>query len=149
MHEQNEYGKASHFRYKYGNKSESAEWIKALIKSKDEVNQSLSEKSTLKLFEDTIFVFTPKGELITLPNGATPVDFAYAVHTEIGDQCTGAKIDGKLCKLDTILKSGQTIEITTNRSHKPVMDWLDFVKTPLARREIKLRCIGGKKQNWL
>jgi GTP pyrophosphokinase len=94
---------------------------------------------TLKidLFKDEIFVFTPMGDLIRLPKGATPVDFAYEVHTEIGTRCIGAKVDGKMVPLNSELRSGQTIEIITSDSHRPSYAWLKFVTTAKAIGAIK------------
>ena len=138
MHDLNEYGAASHFVYKYGelNSEKSIGWIKELIEMKDQINESLAKTPAIKIFEDTIFVFTPKESLITLPKGSTPVDFAYAIHTDLGKTCCGAKINGKLVKLDAELKSGQTIEIMTDRNHRPSPHWLEFAKSKCARDEI-------------
>ncbi len=139
MHELNEYGSASHFSYKYqkgSDKKQSTDWIKNLISLKDGIQTTLASGSQIKLFEDTIFVFTPKSDLITLPKDATPVDFAYAVHTQIGDKCAMAKVNHKLVSLCTKLKSGDTVEIITEKHHKPSAKWLESVKTKEARDEI-------------
>ncbi|MDQ5981365.1 MAG: hypothetical protein QG570_112 [Patescibacteria group bacterium] len=138
MHEQNEYGPASHFTYKYGSSKKSdAKWIKSLIDMKESITSNLaSENTKIGLFENTIFVFTPKNKLITLPKGSTPVDFAYSVHSDIGDHCSGAKINDRIAKLDTELKSGDVIEILISKNHKPSKDWLHFVKTREARKHI-------------
>lgn len=136
MDEFNEYGPASHFAYKYAknsNREQSADWIKNLIDLKDGIQTSLAENSRIKLFEDTIFVFTPKQDLITLPKGSTPVDFAYAVHTHIGNTCSMAKVNGKLVALATQLKSGDTVEIMTDKHHKPSSKWLEFVASKEAK----------------
>lgn len=139
MHEKNEFGNASHFQYKYGrSRNNDAYWVKTLINMKDEIlNKISNNKTNIGLFEDTIFVFTPKGDLITLPKGSTPVDFAYAVHTDIGNHCTGAKVNDRMTKLNSILKSGDSIEILTNKSSRPSINWLRFVKTRIARQKIK------------
>jgi len=139
MHEMNEYGRASHFAYKYCrlNERDDFSWIKNLISQKDEIQGAIGNKSNIKLFEDTIFVFTPKDELITLPAGSTPVDFAYGVHTDIGDHAKMAKVNGKPVPLNSSLSSGDKIEIITDKNHKPSYDWLEFVKTPHARSHIK------------
>lgn len=145
MHEVNEYGAASHFSYKYagGSKKHSTEWIKNLIELRDGIQTSLAQNSQIKLFEDTIFVFTPKQDLITLPKDATPVDFAYTVHTEIGEKCSMAKVNGKLVALSTPLKSGDVVEIITEKNHKPSVKWLEFVKSKEARdcisKKVKIR----------
>lgn len=138
MHEKSEFGPASHFSYKYGgSKKSDAKWIKSLIEMKDSITKDISKTGTkIGLFEDTVFVFTPKFKLITLPQGSTPVDFAYAVHSDIGNRCSGAKINTHLVKLDTQLKSGDVIEILTTKAHKPSKDWLGFVKTREARKHI-------------
>jgi guanosine-3',5'-bis(diphosphate) 3'-pyrophosphohydrolase len=132
MHEVNEYGPASHFNYKYAKgsvKKQSSDWIKNLIDLKDGIQTSLANNSQIKLFEDTIFVFTPKQDLITLPKDATPVDFAYAVHTQIGNRCAMAKVNAKLVALSAKLKSGDTVEIITEKNHKPSARWLETVKS--------------------
>lgn len=139
MHEVNEYGQASHFSYKYAkgsNKKQSSEWIKNLIDLKDGIQSTIAQNSQIKLFEDTIFVFTPKGDLITLPKGSTPVDFAYTVHTQIGDRCAMAKVNGKQVALSKPLNSGDTIEIVTGKNHKPSTKWLEFVKSKEAKDNI-------------
>lgn len=145
MHEFNEYGAASHFAYKYSKGSEkkqSSDWIKNLIDLKDGIQSSLAQNSQIKLFEDTIFVFTPKQDLITLPKDATPVDFAYAVHTDIGDKCSMSKVNGKLVALSTPLKSGDIVEIVTEKNHKPSAKWLEFVKSKEARDCISKKVKG-------
>jgi GTP pyrophosphokinase len=91
----------------------------------------------IDLFRDDIFVFTPKGELKQLPKGSTPLDFAYSVHSEIGDHCIGAKVDGKMVPLHTVLTSGQEVEVVTSPHQSPSQDWLKIVKTPRARSKIK------------
>lgn len=138
MHETNEFGSASHFAYKYGgSKRQNSYWIKELIELKDGIQESLVQTSEIKLFEDEVFVFTPKGDLITLPAGATALDFAYCIHSTIGNNCTGAFVNKKIVKLDTVLNSGDTVEIITQKSHKPSVKWLDIVKTKEAKKEIR------------
>jgi len=109
------------------------EWQKEVSASPDEFLDSLK----IDFFKDRIFVFTPKGDVIDLPEGATPVDFAYQIHTDIGHTCAGAKIDGKLCSLSQPLENGQVIEIIIKKEQKPNRDWLSFVKTSQARSRIK------------
>jgi GTP pyrophosphokinase len=135
MHHNNEFGKASHFVYKYGGNS--ATWIKDLIDLKENIQGNLSQNSKINLFEDTMFVFTPKGDLITLPKNATALDFAYAIHTNIGNTCTGALINNKHSPIATILKSGDIVEIITHSNKKPSKDWLLIAKTPEAKKHIR------------
>ena len=94
---------------------------------------------TLKidLFEDEVFVFTPKGDVKSLPNGATPVDFAFDVHTDIGLTCVGAKVNGRIVPLDYVLRNGEFVEILTSKNARPSRDWLNFVKTSKARSKIR------------
>lgn len=143
MHDFNEYGPASHFAYKYGSSasasadSNSSSWIKNLIELKDSIQSDIGGDSKIKLFEDEIFVFTPKGDLITLPAKSTPVDFAYALHSDVGNSCTGCKINDKFTRLDTPLKSGDVVEILKSNKHKPSSKWLEFVQSKEARQEIR------------
>lgn len=108
------------------------EWQKQ-TQSSDEFFKSLK----IDFFKDRIFVFTPKGDVIDLPEGATPVDFAYYIHSEIGHRCQGAKIDGKLSSLETPLRNGQVVEIVVQKQSKPSLDWLKFVKTNVAQNRIR------------
>lgn len=135
MHHNNEFGRASHFVYKYGGNS--ANWIKDLIELKENIQSNLSQNSHIGLFEDTIFVFTPKGDLKTLPKGSVALDFAYSIHGNIGDTCTGAKINGKHSPIATELKSGDTVEILTTGGKKPSSDWLRIAKSSEAKRHIR------------
>jgi GTP pyrophosphokinase len=109
------------------------EWQKEIKGSPDEFFQSLK----IDFFKDRIFIFTPKGDVINLPDGATPIDFAYNIHSEIGHHCQGALVDDKLVSLDTPLANGQVVEIVTNKIQKPSRDWLKFAKTNLAKNRIK------------
>ena len=104
---------------------------------KEKINEMIAGESKIKAFQDTVFVFTPKGQLITLPKDSTPVDFAFALHTDIGKGCSGALINGKMVSLNTPLSSGDTIEIQVNKNHIPSADWLKFVKTSEARKQIR------------
>lgn len=141
MHEQAEHGIAAH--WVYSEKKEitgkipkwKTAWIHELARS---IREGADFK-TLKLdfFSNQIFVFTPKGDIIDLPEGATPIDFAYAVHTSIGNHAVGAKVNGKLTKIDEPLKNGDVVEIILNQRSKPKQDWLKFVKTSHARTAIK------------
>jgi len=109
------------------------EWQKEQFSSPQEFINSLK----IDFLKDRIFVFTPKGDIIDLPEGATPIDLAYEIHSDVGDQCTGAKIDGKMTALSEQLKNGQVIEIITQKNKKPSRDWLKFVKTSQAKTRIK------------
>jgi GTP pyrophosphokinase len=152
MHEENEFGIAAHWIYKnkkynnskYLNKPEKElEWIKRLRDwQKEKQSEDISSDEFLKslkidFFKDRIFVLTPKGDVLDLPNGATPIDFAYHIHSEIGNSCAGAKVNDKLVPLDYKLKSGDVVEILTQKNKKPSEDWLNFVCTSLAREHIK------------
>jgi len=140
-----EEGVAAHWRYKESkDKPDELDkyisWLRDLIEIlKTESGNPREFLETLKidLFKDEIFVFTPKGDLIRLPKGATPVDFAFAVHTEVGYKCIGAKVDGRIVPLNTELKSGQTVEILTSENQRPSYAWLKFVKTGKAIGSIK------------
>ena len=147
MHEKAENGIAAHWAYKEHNffshnlnisKKELAwveqlrEWQKA-VRGSDEFFESLR----IDFLKDRIFVLTPKGDALDLPEGATPVDFAYAIHSDIGHQCAGAKINGKITPLNTELQSGDAVEILIQKNKKPSEDWLGFVKTNLAKERIR------------
>ena len=136
-----EFGVASHWKYKENPKNDLQEWTNDLNSISDEYpepNEFLSHMK-LDLYEQEIFCLTPNGDVITLPTGATPVDFAFAVHTQVGEKLIGAKINSKLVNLGTLLKTGDTVEIlTTKDSDKgPSRDWLGFVKTTRARSKIR------------
>jgi len=136
-----EFGVASHWKYKESPKNDLQEWTNDLNSISDEYpepNEFLSHMK-LDLYEQEIFCLTPNGDVITLPTGATPVDFAFAVHTQVGEKLIGAKINSKLVNLGTLLKTGDTVEIlTTKDSEKgPSRDWLGFVKTTRARSKIR------------
>lgn len=144
MHQNNEYGPASHFGYKYSkSKVVDATWIKTLIQQKEQIQQEIIRDGKINLFENTVFVFTPQKDLISLPEGSTPVDFAYEIHSTIGEKCDKALADGKLIPLNSKLKSGQTIEIITSPNKKPSIDWLRTVKSPKAKEHLR-RYFHGK-----
>jgi GTP diphosphokinase / guanosine-3',5'-bis(diphosphate) 3'-diphosphatase len=132
MHDEAEYGVAAHSLYKAGekNKKQITPWLQALTsRSMDEIKKDfLSEK---------IFVFTPKGDVVDLPTGSSAIDFAYAIHSDIGDKMSGAKINGKFCSIATVLKGGEIVEIITSKNAKPNRKWLDSVKTGFAKRHIR------------
>ncbi|MBN2426147.1 MAG: bifunctional (p)ppGpp synthetase/guanosine-3',5'-bis(diphosphate) 3'-pyrophosphohydrolase [Calditrichaceae bacterium] len=144
MHQMAEDGIAAHWKYKEGVKGttkfeEHLGWVKELLERQmqEEDPGDFMEHLKINLYQDEVFVFTPAGDLIKLAVGATPVDFAYAVHTNIGNHCIAAKVNGKLVSLKTELKSGQQVEIITSQNQKPGQDWLSFVKTSKARHWIK------------
>ena len=144
MHRTAEYGIAAHWLYKEGRREpdesdKQMTWLRELLEwQKDLTNPSeFLEYLKIDLFRDDIFVFTPKGELKQLPKGSTPLDFAYAVHSEVGDHCIGARVDGKMVPLNTVLVSGQEVEVVTSAHQNPSQDWLKIVKTSRARSKIK------------
>jgi GTP pyrophosphokinase len=140
MHERAERGIAAHWAYKEGAAAlpESVQQIAFLPSEYEDPGEFLAGLK-LDLYQDEVFVLTPNGEVKTLPRGATPVDFAYAVHTEVGHRCTGAKVNGRLVPLDTRLESGDIVEITTSKSPDagPSRDWLGFVRTSRAAAKIR------------
>jgi GTP pyrophosphokinase len=141
MHERAEWGVAAHFAYKEGTDPGDQDWLNRIIDWQAEVNDPNLFMEELKhdLDQEEVFVFTPKGRVITLPVNSTPVDFAYAVHTEVGHSCVGARVNGRLVSLDTPLSSGDTCEIFTSKvaDAGPSRDWLGFVRSPRARSKIK------------
>lgn len=144
MHRTADYGIAAHWLYKEGRREpdesdKQMTWLREVLEwQKDLTNPSeFLEYLKIDLFRDDIFVFTPKGELKQLPKGSTPLDFAYAVHSEVGNHCIGAKVDGKMVPLNTILSSGQEVEVITSSHQSPSQDWLKIVKTPRARSKIR------------
>ena len=144
MHKVAEEGIAAHWKYKEGAVFNPKEdkifaWLRRIIEWQQELkdNKEFMEIFKIDLFPDEVYVFTPKGDVRELPKGATPVDFAYAIHSELGHRCIGAKVSGKLVPLRYVLKSGDTVEIVTNPSHKPSKDWLNFVTTSKAKTKIR------------
>ncbi|MFA6458469.1 MAG: bifunctional (p)ppGpp synthetase/guanosine-3',5'-bis(diphosphate) 3'-pyrophosphohydrolase [Patescibacteria group bacterium] len=144
MHEQAERGAAAHFVYSERKQSVTAEesklkWIRGLVELHESMQDNSEFISSLSndIFEDRIFVLTPRGDVFDLPAGATPIDFAYVVHTEIGHHCIGAKIGGKIAKLDAELKNGEVVEIITRKDAKPNRFWLSFAKTTSAKSKIR------------
>lgn len=143
-----EYGIAAHWRYKEGGRSEAdyeqrINWLRRLMEWQSDVEDSQEFLEGVKsdIFQDRVYVFTPRGDIIDLPAGATPIDFAYHVHTQIGHRCRGAKINGKLVTLDSPLKTGDQVEILTAKQGGPSRDWLNsslgMVKTSRARSKIR------------
>jgi len=152
MHEEAEYGIAAHWNYKEGanNKlnSQNLKWIDELIKWQKQITDNEQFLKTLKfdIFQNQIFVFTPKGDVIELPEQATPIDFAYHVHSSLGDKCVGAKINGQMVNLGHNLKSGDIVEIITDKNRKsPNSDWLEIAKTSMAKGKIRTAINKNKK----
>ncbi len=149
MHNIAEYGVAAHWRYKEGKTNQIGDeerigWLRQLLEWQGEMSEAEDFVDSVKtdIFEDQVFVFTPKGEIKDLPKGSTPIDFAYRVHTELGHKCIGAKINGRLVALDYQLRNGDVVEILTSKKNKgPSRDWLSptlgYVKTNNARSKIK------------
>ncbi|MBI2989857.1 MAG: bifunctional (p)ppGpp synthetase/guanosine-3',5'-bis(diphosphate) 3'-pyrophosphohydrolase [Candidatus Magasanikbacteria bacterium] len=143
MHEEAEYGVSAHWHYdEYGERLPKKEikWAQELADIQKDILNRLSDLEEMKVdfLQTRIFVFTPKGDVIDLPEGASPVDFAYHIHTEIGNKCTGSMINDKLLPLSTPLKNGDVVDIVTDKNRKgPSQDWLNFVKTHTARYHIK------------
>lgn len=148
MHLTAESGIAAHWHYKQDGSpkdrdkkfDEKLAWLRRILEWQQDVNDGSEFMESLKtdLFEDTVFIFTPKGDVIELPKGSCPVDFAYRVHTEVGHKCTGARVNGRIVPLDYQLSNGDIVEIITSKSSLgPTRGWLDFVKTSSARSRIK------------
>lgn len=141
MHHRAEHGVAAHWDYKSTTPSDEMAWLSRIVEWQEETTDPGAFMANLKtdLEQDEIFIFTPQGRVITLPSGATPVDFAYSVHTEIGHACVGARIDGRLMPLESKLVSGSTVEIVTSKQDEagPSRDWLKFVASHRAENKIK------------
>lgn len=148
MHENAEYGIAAHWRYKEGRKRDDTferrvNWLRSLMEWQQEVTDAGDFVDAMKsdVFEDRVYAFTPRGDIIDLPAGSTPIDFAYHIHTEIGNRCRGAKINGKLVGLDYKLQTGDSVEILTAKRGGPSRDWLnpnlDMVRSQRARSKIR------------
>ncbi len=144
MHRVAEEGIAAHWKYKEGHRGPMVDeqrmaWLRQLVEWQREMQDSSDFLSTLKidLYPEEVYTFTPKGNVIILPRDATPIDFAYAIHTEVGHTCTGAKVNGRLVPLKNKLRNGDIVEIITQAGHKPSRDWLALVKTSRARQKIK------------
>ena len=145
MHRVAEFGIAAHWRYKEGASREDSldhklYWVRQMLDWQTETRDSREFLDTLKtdLFSEEVFLFTPKGDVISMPKGATPLDFAYRIHSGVGNQCVGAKVNGKIVPLDTPLETGDRVEILTSASSKgPSSDWLRICKTPQAKAKIR------------
>ncbi|HET6206473.1 MAG TPA: bifunctional (p)ppGpp synthetase/guanosine-3',5'-bis(diphosphate) 3'-pyrophosphohydrolase [Terracidiphilus sp.] len=145
MHRIAEEGIAAHWKYKAGEGAVTARdeerlnWIRQLVEWQKEMTDPNEFLSSLKmdLYPDEVYTFTPKGKVVVVPADGTPVDFAYTIHTDVGHTCVGAKINGRMVPLRTKLRTGDIVEIITQKDHKPSRDWLTFVKSPRARNKIK------------
>ncbi len=141
MDDMAEKGLAAHWRYKEGGaKKEQEEWmnkIRDIIENPDVETAMAKKLSKIELYSDTIFIFTPDGDLKKLPIGSTVLDFAYMVHTRVGDMCSGAKVNDKNVPIRYVLHNGERVEIITSNNQKPKLDWLNFVETPRAKAKIK------------
>ena len=144
MHEVAEQGIAAHWKYKEGRVGAEADeqyflWLRQLLEWQHDVPDPSEFIHSLKLdlYPDEVYTFTPKGEVKALPRGATPVDFAYMIHTDVGHTCVGARVNGRMVPLRTRLQSGDIVEVVTTAGHKPSRDWLNFVATTRARNKIK------------
>ena len=145
MHRIAEEGIAAHWKYKSGGVTvttrdeERLNWIRQLVEWQKEMTDPNEFLSSLKmdLYPDEAYTFTPKGKVVVIPADGTPIDFAYTVHTEVGHTCVGAKVNGRMVPLRTKLRTGDIVEIVTQKDHKPSRDWLTFVKSPRARNKIK------------
>ena len=143
MHRTSEYGIAAHWRYKEGGKNDAFEnkltWLRSLLEWQNDMRDSRAFMENLKLdlFDNQVFIFSPKGDVFSMPSAATPLDFAYHVHTDVGHHCVGAKVNGKIVPLDYQLRNGDISEILVNKSSRPSLDWLTLVRTSGAKHKIK------------
>jgi GTP diphosphokinase / guanosine-3',5'-bis(diphosphate) 3'-diphosphatase len=141
MHRRAEFGVAAHWSYKEGATAQEVAWMQRLADVEEEENDPIAFLEALKLDlgQDEVYIFTPKGRVIPLIEGATPIDFAYAVHTEVGHRCVGAKVNGRLVPLDTVLRSADVVEIVTSKNDNagPSRDWLNIAKSSRAKSKIR------------
>jgi guanosine-3',5'-bis(diphosphate) 3'-pyrophosphohydrolase len=144
MHRVADYGIAAHWRYKEGGKGLSQAdrkltWLRQLLDWQNDLKDAQEYLTTVKedLFADEVFVFSPRGDVIDLPRGATPVDFAYRIHTDVGHRCVGAKINGRIVPIETHMQNGDIVEIITSKVQHPSLDWIKFVATTSAKNRIR------------
>jgi GTP pyrophosphokinase len=152
MHLHAEQGIAAHWKYKEGRVGAASDepyfvWLRQLLEWQQEVRdpQEFIQNLKIDLYPEEVYTFTPKGQVKPLPRGATAVDFAYSIHTDVGNQCVGARVNGRMVPLKTPLKNGDIVEIVTQSKHKPSRDWLNFVVTSRARNKIKHYLEGEEK----
>lgn len=143
MHQTAEYGIAAHWKYKIGQTKttsfdENLTWLRQLMEWQKDLNDPNDFMDTLKVdfFADEVFVFSPKGDVVNLPEGSTPIDFAYRIHTQVGNTCVGAKVNGRIVPLSYKLSSGNIVDIITNSNSGPSLDWLNIVKSNQAKKKI-------------
>ena len=142
MHETAEYGIAAHWKYKQGagaGNEKDFEWVRRLLESQQDTDaEDYVSSLKIDMFDDEVFVFTPKGKIVPLPAGSTPIDFAYAIHSGVGNALVGAKVNNRICNIDTSLQNGDIVEIITSKAAKgPSRDWLNICKSNQARTKIK------------
>jgi len=142
MHETAEYGIAAHWKYKQGSgagNEKDFEWVRRLLESQQDTDaEDYVNSLKIDMFDDEVFVFTPKGKIVSLPAGSTPIDFAYAIHSGVGNTLVGAKVNNRIVNIDTALENGDIVEIITSKSAKgPSRDWLNICKSNQARTKIK------------
>ncbi len=140
MHETAEYGVAAHWKYKQGaGEEKDFEWIRRLLESQQDTDaEDYVSSFKIDMFDDEVFVFTPKGKIVSLPAGSTPIDFAYFIHSGVGNAMVGAKVNNRICNIDTPLKNGDIVEIITSKNAKgPSRDWLNICQSNQARTKIK------------
>ena len=142
MHETAEYGIAAHWKYKQGSGNGSEkdfEWVRRLLENQQDTDaEDYLNSMTIDMFDDEVFAFTPKGKIVSLPAGSTPIDFAYAIHSGVGNSLVGAKVNNRICNIDTKLQNGDIVEIITSKASRgPSRDWLNICKSNQARTKIK------------
>ena len=142
MHETAEYGIAAHWKYKQGTGSgteKDFEWVRRLLESQQDADaEEYVQSLKIDMFDDEVFVFTPKGRIVSLPSGSTPIDFAYAIHSGVGNAMVGAKVNNRIANIDTKLKNGDIVEVITSKAAKgPSRDWLNICQSNQARTKIK------------
>ena len=142
MHQTAEYGIAAHWKYKQGSGGGSEkdfEWVRRLLETQQDSDaEEFVQSMKIDMFDDEVFVYTPKGRIVSLPNGSTPIDFAYAIHSGVGNSMIGAKVNNRIANIDTKLRNGDIVEILTSKSAKgPSRDWLTICKSNQARTKIK------------
>ncbi len=153
MHEIAEKGVAAHWAYKQGQKAEGMNfrWIRELLEILEQAEnpEEFLENTKLEMYNDQVFCFTPKGDLIGLPRGSTPVDFAYAVHSRVGDTCVGAKVNGEIAPLRKILQNGDQVDIMTSKAQHPSIEWERFVVTGKAKAAIRRYVRATKREQFV